>query len=109
MHIDPIPFGVTDWSTVEPTLHPGTTGSATWRTRTFGPVRVRMVEYSPDYTADHWCSKGHFVLCVEGELTTLLQDGRSVTLQPGQSYQVGDNCEAHRSSTSTGAKIFIVD
>ena len=64
MRIDSIPFGVTDWSTVEPSVHPGETGTALWRTRQFGEIRVRMVEYSPGYTADHWCSKGHIVLCV---------------------------------------------
>jgi len=48
-------FGVTDWSYVEPTRHEGQIGTATWRTREFGGVRVRMVEYTPGYVADHWC------------------------------------------------------
>jgi hypothetical protein len=109
MDIRNIPFGVTDWSTVEPTTHPGTTGVATWRTRQFGPIRVRMVEYTPGYLADHWCSKGHIVLCVDGELETELADGRVMKLAPGQSYQVADNAEAHRSRTTIGARIFIVD
>ena len=104
-----IPFGTTDWSAVEPTTHPGESGTATWRTRTFGGIRVRLVEYSPGYRADHWCSKGHILLCLDGELHTDLQDGRSVTLKPGVSYQVADNAEAHRSHTSVGAKLFIVD
>ena len=109
MDIRNIPFGVTDWSTVEPTIHPGTTGVATWRTRQFGNIRVRMVEYTPGYLADHWCSKGHIVLCVDGELETELADGRVMKLTPGQSYQVADNAEAHRSRTTIGARIFIVD
>jgi quercetin dioxygenase-like cupin family protein len=68
-----------------------------------------MVEYSPGYIADHWCSKGHILLVLEGDLETELQDGRKFTLKPGMSYQVQDDGEAHRSSTTTGAKLFIVD
>jgi hypothetical protein len=109
MRIEDIPFGVTDWSKVEPTVHPGETGTALWRTRQFGEIRVRMVEYSPGYTADHWCSKGHIVLCVEGELDTELGDGRIIKLMPGQSYQVADGAEPHRSRSAAGARLFIVD
>jgi hypothetical protein len=109
MRIDELPFGTTDWSTIEPTVHPGATGVARWRTRSFGPIRVRMVEYSPGYLADHWCSKGHILLCIEGELHTELEDGRRYVLRPGTSYQVADNAEAHRSSTPVGAKLFVVD
>ena len=74
-----------------------------------GEIRVRMVEYTPGYLADHWCAKGHILLCVEGELLTELKDGRRFTLKPGMSYQVSDNGEPHRSLTDVGAKIFIVD
>jgi quercetin dioxygenase-like cupin family protein len=104
-----IPFGTTDWSTMQRTEHKGTTGVAHWRTREFGPIRVRMVEYSPGYLADHWCSKGHILLCLEGELDTELEDGRRFVLKPGMTYQVADGAEAHRSRTATGAKLFIVD
>ena len=104
-----IPFGVTDWSRAERTEHKGETGMANWRTLTFGGIRVRMVEYTPGYLADHWCSKGHILLCLEGELHTELADGRTFILTPSISYQVADNAEPHRSSTRTGAKLFIVD
>jgi len=104
-----IPFGTTDWSAVEKTTHPGETGTATWRTQTFDSIRVRMVEYSPGYLADHWCSKGHIILCLEGELHTELADGRVLVMRPGMSYQVADGADAHRSSTDIGAKLFIVD
>jgi hypothetical protein len=103
------PFGVTDWSAIEPTRHEGETGFATWRTQQFDAIRVRMVEYSPGYLADHWCEKGHILLCLEGELQTELKDGRTITLLPGMSYQVADHAEPHRSRTSGGAKLFIVD
>ena len=109
MQMNGIPFEVTDWSSVEPTEHPGETGVAYWRTREFGGIRVRMVEYTPGYVADHWCAKGHVLLCLEGELHTELEDGRNVVLRPGMSYQVADGAEPHRSSTAIGAKLFIVD
>ena len=109
MQISGIPFGVTDWSQVEPTEHKGERGAAYWRTRQFGDIRVRMVEYTPGYLADHWCTKGHIILCVAGELQTELADGRTLTLKPGMGYQVADGAEPHRSSTAVGARLFIVD
>jgi hypothetical protein len=109
VNIDNLPFGTVDWNAVEVTTHAGTRGEARWRTRSFGDVRIRMLEYSAGYEADHWCSKGHFLLCLEGELETELADGRRVTLGPGMSYHVADAAEAHRSRTSTGARLYIVD
>ena len=109
MKMSATPFGTTNWAEVPVTTHAGTQGVALWRTRHFDDIRVRMVEYSPGYVADHWCSKGHILLCLEGELTTELEDGRTFVLKPGHSYQVADDMEAHRSSTKTGAKLFIVD
>jgi hypothetical protein len=109
MEMRGIPFGTTDWSSIERTEHKGERGAAYWRTRDFGDIRVRMVEYTPGYLADHWCEKGHILLCVEGELHTELKDGRTFTLKPGTSYQVADGRDAHRSSTETGATLFIVD
>ena len=109
MNIADLPFGTVDWNTVEATTQPGVTGEARWRTRRFGEVRVRMLEYSAGYQADHWCSKGHFLLCIEGELETELADGRRFTLQPGMSYHVADGAEPHRSSTRAGARLFVVD
>ena len=109
MKLDGIPFGTTDWSTIAPTEHKGESGVASWRTAKFGDIRVRMVEYSPGYVADHWCSKGHILLCVAGELETELEDGRKFLLKPGMSYHVADNAEPHRSRTRAGATLFIVD
>lgn len=109
MHLSDIPFATTDWSTVEATEHTGETGVALWRTRHFGTVRVRMVEYSPGYCADHWCEKGHILLCLAGELDTELRDGRIFRLTPGMSYQVADGEEPHRSRSEGGAMLFIVD
>jgi quercetin dioxygenase-like cupin family protein len=99
MKMTGVPHGIT----------PGETGKAYWRTQEFGAIRVRMVEYTPGYKADHWCLKGHIVLCLEGEFSTELKDGRKFVLKPGMSYQVSDNAEPHRSFTENGAKLFIVD
>jgi len=109
MQLTDIPFGIIDWSAVEPTEHRGESGVALWRTREFGGVRVRRVDYSPGYRSDHWCQKGHILLCLEGELVTELADGRTFRLTPGVSYQVADGAEPHRSSTASGARLFIVD
>jgi very-short-patch-repair endonuclease len=104
-----IPFSTTDWSKIERTEHNGETGLAYWRTQHFGDIRVRMVEYTPGYVADHWCVKGHIILCTDGELHTELKDGRKIVLMPGMTYQVADDAEPHRSYTTVGATLFIVD
>ena len=109
MNIQEVPFCTVDWSTVTPTIHPGVTGEARWRTFEMGNIRVRMVEYTPGYLADHWCHKGHVLLVMEGELVTELDDGRKYVLTPGTSYQVADDINPHRSYTEGGAKLFIVD
>jgi hypothetical protein len=109
MQFGNLPFMTTDWSAVPSTEHPGSSGVAVWRTVEAGDVRVRMIEYSPGYVADHWCKRGHVLLVLEGELVTELQDGRVVTLTPGMSYQVANDDVPHRSKTLTGAKLFVVD
>jgi quercetin dioxygenase-like cupin family protein len=109
MRITDVPFMTSDWSRVPATEHPGETGLALWRTLEVGNIRVRMVEYTPGYRADHWCCRGHVLLVLDGTLTTELADGRVVELRPGMSYQVADGAEPHRSSTATGARLFIVD
>lgn len=109
MQLTNIPFTITDWSAIAVTEHAGETGKALWRTLDFGCVRVRMVEYTKNYKADHWCKRGHVLLVLEGELITELDDGRVFTLKAGMSYEVQHEGEAHRSSTTQGAKLFIVD
>ncbi|MGZ0190164.1 MAG: DHCW motif cupin fold protein [Alphaproteobacteria bacterium] len=110
MKIPALPFTVTDWEKVEATEHPGETGVATWRTLNIGDIRVRQVEYSAGYLADHWCDKGHILLVLEGELVSELKDGRTTTMTAGMSYQVSDFGDApHRSYTKWGAKLFVVD
>lgn len=109
MEMNNIPFGTTNWDEIDAVKYEGEQGYALWRTQRFGPIRVRVVEYSAGYSADHWCVKGHILYCLEGELRTELKDGRQFVLKAGMSYQVADNAEAHRSYSETGARLFIVD
>lgn len=109
MNMQNISFGTTDWSNIEAVEKSALAGKAFWRTQQFGDIRVRMVEYTAGYVSDHWCVKGHILLCLVGELHTQLEDGRTFTLKPGMSYQVADNAEPHRSTAPLGAKLFIVD
>ncbi|MGA5817843.1 DHCW motif cupin fold protein [Kitasatospora sp. NPDC094028] len=109
MNLSGFPFTATDWSRVDEERKPGEAGEVTSRVRQFGEVRVRRVDYSPGYVADHWCRKGHVLYVLAGELVTTLDDGRVVVTGAGSSYQVADGAEAHRSSAPTGASLLIVD
>ena len=109
MRIEDVAFCTTVWDTVPATEHKGETGTAIWRTLETGNIRVRMVEYTPGYRADHWCSRGHVLLVLAGELVTGLRDGRRFVMTPGTSYQVAEDAQPHRSETTIGAKLFIVD
>lgn len=102
-------FATTDWSKVSGETRLGEAGTAIWRTIEAGNARVRIVEYSPGYRADHWCERGHVLYVLEGELVTELKDGRIFHLKAGMTYQVGDEQEPHRSHTDVGAKLFVVD
>lgn len=97
------------WDDIPKEEHQGDTGTAYWQVQKVNDIRVRLVEYSPGYFANHWCSKGHILFCMEGEMSTELKDGRIMKLSKGMCYFVGDNNEPHRSSTKTGCKLFIVD
>ncbi|HQW93993.1 MAG: DHCW motif cupin fold protein [Chitinophagaceae bacterium] len=109
MEIKAFPFQTPDWSDIEAETHPGTTGTATRKIFQMGDTRIRMVEYSANYFADHWCHKGHIIYCISGEMVTELEDGRQFTLSQGMTYHVGDNSEAHRSRSANGCKLFVVD
>ena len=109
MEIRDVPFSTVDWSTISPTKHAGETGTAFWRTFEAGNIRVRMVEYTPGFKADHWCSRGHVLLVLEGDVGAELKDGSKFTLTPGTSFQVADYDNAHMITSEKGAKLFIVD
>lgn len=104
-----ISFQTIDWTKVPKTEHKGETGIAYWQTLQFDGLRIRIVEYSAGYKADHWCEKGHIVHCLEGEVINEQQNGTSSTLTPGMSYVVSDELSSHRSVTKHGARLMIVD
>jgi hypothetical protein len=109
MKIEQHPFETIDWRTIEKVKYAGEKGFALWQTIMMGDIRIRMVEYSAGYIADHWCNKGHVIYCIEGKMKTELQDGRIMKLKKGMTYHVGDDSEAHRTSSKKGCKLFIVD
>ena len=109
MEMKNIPFGTTDWAAIVPTEHKGETGMATWRTQQFDTIRVRMVEYSAGYLADHWCELGHLVFVLEGELINELKDGATTVMKAGSSYAVSDGLSSHRSRTVGPVKLLVVD
>lgn len=109
MEIKQFPFQTVNWKDIEAEEHLGTSGKSYWKIFNMGNIRVRMVEYTAGYLADHWCHKGHIIYCISGEMTTKLQDGREFILTQGMTYHVGDNSDAHCSTTKNGCQLFIVD
>jgi quercetin dioxygenase-like cupin family protein len=107
--MEPIFFQTIDWTTIPVTEYSGETGIARWQTVQHENFRMRIVEYSKGYRADHWCAKGHIVFCLDGELVSELSDGRIFTLKAGMSYQVSDDVSRHRSSSKEGVRLLIVD
>ncbi|MFT3911217.1 MAG: DHCW motif cupin fold protein [Ferruginibacter sp.] len=104
-----IPFQSIDWNNIKKTEHPGTDGIAHWQTLQYEGLRIRLVEYSKGYFANHWCQKGHIVHCLEGEFISELETGEKFTLTKGMSYVVSDDLSSHRSSTVEGVKLLIID
>ena len=109
MKISPFSFQTIDWAAIPVEEHSGDTGMAYWQVVVMNDIRIRKVHYSPGYSADHWCKKGHVLFCINGEMETTLEDGRIFLLTKDTMYLVGDDCEAHRSSTKSGCELLIVD
>ena len=104
-----IPFQSLDWSVIPTTIYPGEKGSATWQTIEFEGLRIRIVEYSAGYLADHWCHKGHIVHCLEGEFVSEMESGEKFKLTKGMTYVVSDKLSSHRSVSDQGVKLLIID
>jgi quercetin dioxygenase-like cupin family protein len=104
-----ISFQTIDWSTITKIEHNGASGTSHWQTLQFTGLRVRIVEYSTGYLADHWCQKGHIVHCLEGEFISELENGESFSLSKGMTYIVSDNLSSHRSVSKNGVKLLIID
>ena len=109
MNTQNIPFQTIDWSSISKVEYKGETGSAFWQTLLFSGLRIRIVEYSPGYLADHWCTKGHIVHCLEGDFISELNNGTSFELKQGMTYVVSDEMSSHRSVSRKGVKLLIVD
>ncbi len=109
MNTKNIPFQTIDWSSIPKTEHTGETGVAYWQTMQFDGLRIRLVEYTKGYMADHWCTKGHIVHCLEGDFVSELNDGKKFTLTQGMTYVVTDDLSSHRSTTTKGVRLLIID
>jgi hypothetical protein len=109
MNFENILFQTIDWEIIEKTEHPGTTGIAHWQTVQFKGLRLRIVDYSKGYFANHWCQKGHIVHCLEGAFVSELQTGEKFQLIKGMTYIVSDDLSSHRSVTENGVKLLIID
>ena len=104
-----IPYQAIDWGTVPRTEHRGETGTSFWRTVELSGLRIRVVEYSAGYLADHWCQKGHIVHCLEGEFVSDEESSEKTVMTKGMTYVVSDGASSHRSRTEQGATLLIVD
>jgi len=104
-----IPFEIIDWEKINKTEHPGETGTSFWQTKQFDNLRIRIVEYSKDYLADHWCHKGHIVHCLEGDFISELESVKKISLTKGMTYVVSDNLSSHRSVSKNGVRLLIID
>jgi hypothetical protein len=104
-----IPFQTIDWTSVERIEYKGETGVAFWQTIQFAGLRIRLVEYSNGYLADHWCQKGHIVHCLEGSFVSELKTGENFILTKGMTYVVSDDLSSHRSVAENKVKLLIID
>jgi hypothetical protein len=103
------PYQTIDWAAIPRVEYMGETGTSFWRTLQLPGLRIRIVEYSQGYLADHWCQKGHIVHCLEGEFVNEQQDGTKTIMRQGMTYVVADEASSHRSRTKEEAKLLIID
>jgi len=104
-----IPFQTIDWDTIEKIAYPGETGTAYWQTMQLGGLRIRKVTYSENYLADHWCQKGHIVHCLKGNFVSIMKNGEEVQFTAGMTYVVSDDLSSHRSISTAGVELLIID
>jgi len=109
MNLGDLPLGLTDWSQIPESVHPGAPGTATVRSRQLGDIQLRLLVYSPNYVADHRCQKGHIVYVIQGQVVTEHRETTNYTLESGTTYHVPDNGPPHRAVSHGGATVFIVD
>jgi hypothetical protein len=103
------PFFTTDWREIESETISGETGIVIQKIKFVGDIRIRMLDYSANYLADHWCTKGHIIQCLEGEIQLVFDNGKESTLMSGMTFAVGDESSSHKTFSKNGCKLFIID
>lgn len=103
-------FQTTDWQNLPATQHVGETGFVLMKTVWLDHIKIRQIKYSANYKADHWCSKGHIIYCLNGEYELHLKDGSIHKFSQGMGYQTFDNAEnPHMAVSKNGCLLFVVD
>ena len=104
-----ISFQTINWNNLPGTESCGISGTSYSQSKEFPGLKIRIVEYSAGYLADHWCQKGHIVYCLKGEVINEQEDGEQFNLKEGMGYVVTDNMSSHRSRTEKKVKLLIID
>jgi hypothetical protein len=104
-----IPFQRINWSSLTDQEQGGESGKSHSRVFELPGLRIRKVNYSAGYLADHWCEKGHIVHCLEGEFITEMIGGEKLLLSAGDTYVVSNGMSSHRSFSENGVKLLIID
>jgi len=104
-----IPFTLIDWSQISKAEKNGKSGNVAQQVAEYPGLKIRVVEYSSGYMADHWCQKGHIVHCLEGNFESEMESGEKFQLSKGMTYIVSDDMSSHRSNTESGTKLLIID
>ena len=110
MKLNDVSYSLIDWQNVESTEVKGITGHAFWKTKKFNDLRIRIIEKSPGYRADHYCKKGHVIYVIDGEMVIDFENGEKFSVSAGQTVFLGDDPEfGHSTFTENGIKYFIID
>jgi hypothetical protein len=105
-----IPFQTINWETIPPIEHSGASGISISRTFQSDIIRLRLVDFSPKYKADHWCGKGHVIYCLDGDFVLHLKDGSKNVVTKGMTCQMLDDTQnPHLMISESGCKLFILD
>ncbi len=110
MKIINIPFQQTHWNSIPKVEHIGETGTSFWKVKEIANFRMRIVEYSRNFKADHWCKKGHLLYVLKGVIEIEMKNGETYQLGEADSFVVGDDRQnPHIISSDFGAKVLIID
>ena len=100
----------TDWSSLVSESVEGLSGNSRSKSIKYGNIRMRTMEYSPGFEADHWCPRGHIIFVLEGEITIKLKDETEQKISKGMSFICGDNeTNPHMVYSKKGAFVIIID